>query len=85
MYPTWCMALVAGEELFQFVAVFILTVRVSDIRDRGQERTKHGHGPRTRSRAKEGGDVTSLDGGRRDERGGVFIHILTLQEVKNEN
>jgi len=33
----------------------------------------------------ERGDVTSLDGGRRDERGGVFIHILTLQEVKNEN
>ena len=33
----------------------------------------------------ERGDVTSWDGGRRDERGGVFIHVLTLQEVKNEN
>ena len=44
MHPTWCMALVAGEELFQFVAVFVLTVRVSDIRDRGKESAKYGHG-----------------------------------------
>jgi len=37
-----------------------------------------GHESRTRARVKEGGDATSLDGGRRDDRGGPFILILTL-------
>ena len=33
---------------------------------------------RTRTRAKEGGDATSLDGGRKFYQGAVFILILTL-------
>ena len=54
MHPTWCVALVASKELFQFVAVFIPSAPTlpSPIKGEGIQGGKS-----------EGGDATSLDGG----------------------